>query len=111
MNQFVTPMTTPPITLLITRLITSRLERPPVVADVPRLCLSPDRHCSHDRTGRDLVSGDAVGCGMAKALDSLVHQVDDLLGAPTPLFVIVPIIVTTAELWPLRGSGCRSSSD
>ena len=63
MNQFVTPMTTPPITLLITRLITSRLERPPVVADVPRLCLSPDRRCSHDRTGRDLVSGDAVGCG------------------------------------------------
>ena len=38
---------------------------------------------------------------VAKALDSLVHQVDDLLGAPTPLFVIVPIIVTTAELWRL----------
>ena len=39
---------------------------------------------------------------VAKALDSLVHQVDDLLGAPTPLFVIVPIIVTTAELWRLK---------
>ena len=39
---------------------------------------------------------------VAKALDALVHQVDDLLGAPTPLFVIVPIIVTTAELWRLK---------
>ena len=34
-----------------------------VVAAVPRLCLSPDRRCSHDRTGRERVSGDAVGRG------------------------------------------------
>ena len=39
---------------------------------------------------------------VAKSLDAIVHQVDGLLGTPTPLFVIVPIIVTTAELWRLR---------
>jgi len=37
-----------------------------------------------------------------QALDALIHQVDDLLGTPTPIFVIVPIIVTTAELWRLN---------
>ena len=64
MNQVVTVLTTPltalPITLPITPASTSRLERPTVVADVPRLCLSPARRCSHDRPVRDLVSGDAV---------------------------------------------------
>jgi hypothetical protein len=39
---------------------------------------------------------------VAKALDAIVHQLDELLGSPTPLFVVVPIIVTTAELWRLR---------
>ena len=39
---------------------------------------------------------------VAKALDALEHQVDELLGNPTPLFVIAPIIVTTAELWRLK---------
>lgn len=42
---------------------------------------------------------------VAKASDAIVHQVDGLLGQPTPLFVIVPIIVTTAELWRLK-PGC-----
>jgi hypothetical protein len=39
---------------------------------------------------------------VAKTLDALQHQVDGLLGTPTPIFVIVPIIVTTAELWRLK---------
>ena len=34
-----------------------------------------------------------------KVLDSLLHQVDKLLGPISPIFVILPIIVTTAELW------------
>ena len=39
---------------------------------------------------------------VAKAIDALRHQADELLGCPTPIFVIVPIIVTTAELWRLK---------
>ena len=39
---------------------------------------------------------------VAKAIDYLKHQVDELLGKPTPIIVIVPIIVTTAELWRLN---------
>jgi hypothetical protein len=39
---------------------------------------------------------------VAKSLSANVHQVDELLGARTPLFVIVPIVVTTAELWRLK---------
>lgn len=39
---------------------------------------------------------------IAKSLDAVVHQVDNLLGSPPPLFVIVPIIVTTSELWRLK---------
>jgi hypothetical protein len=39
---------------------------------------------------------------IAKSLNAIVHQVDNLLGTPPPLFVIVPIIVTTSELWRLR---------
>jgi hypothetical protein len=39
---------------------------------------------------------------VAKAIDAIVHQLDELLGKPTPLLVVVPIIVTTAELWRLR---------
>ena len=61
-----TLLTTPPTTPLSTPLSSVskfRLDRPTVIADWPRLCLSPDRRCSHDRTGRDLVSGDAVGRG------------------------------------------------
>lgn len=39
---------------------------------------------------------------VAKAIDAIIHQVDGLLGSPTPLFVIVPMVVTTAELWRLK---------
>jgi hypothetical protein len=39
---------------------------------------------------------------VAKALDAMEHQVDRELGIPTPIFVVVPIIVTTAELWRLK---------
>lgn len=39
---------------------------------------------------------------VAKTFDAIMHQVDELLGTPTPLFVVVPIIVTTAELWRLK---------
>jgi hypothetical protein len=39
---------------------------------------------------------------IAKALDYLQHQTDGLLGSITPMIVIVPIIVTTAELWRLN---------
>jgi hypothetical protein len=39
---------------------------------------------------------------VAKVASSIEHQVDELLGKPTPIFVIVPIIVTTAALWRLR---------
>lgn|SRR3989338_624949 len=37
-----------------------------------------------------------------KVIDCIIHQADGLLGRPTPVFVLVPIIVTTAELWRLR---------
>lgn len=37
-----------------------------------------------------------------KILDSLIHQVDKLLGPISPIFVILPIIVTTAELWRIN---------
>jgi hypothetical protein len=37
-----------------------------------------------------------------KVLDSLLHQVDKLLGPISPIFVILPIIVTTAELWRIN---------
>lgn len=39
---------------------------------------------------------------VAKSLDALQHQIDELLGKPTPIFIIVPIIVTTSELWRLK---------
>lgn len=39
---------------------------------------------------------------VAKAMDDIEHQVGRLLGPRTPIFVIVPIIVTTAELWRLK---------
>jgi hypothetical protein len=34
--------------------------------------------------------------------DMLIHQTDDLLGTKPPVFVAVPIIVTTAEIWRLN---------
>lgn len=37
-----------------------------------------------------------------KTLDGIVHQVEELLGSPTPIFVLVPIVVTTAQLWRLN---------
>ena len=37
-----------------------------------------------------------------KFLDSLIHQVDKLLGPISPIFIILPIIVTTAELWRMN---------
>jgi hypothetical protein len=39
---------------------------------------------------------------ISKAVDAIVHQVDEMLGTPTPIFIIAPIIVTTAELWRIR---------
>ena len=38
----------------------------------------------------------------AKAVDSLQHQMYKLGRDPTPVFVIFPVIVTTAELWRLK---------
>ncbi len=38
---------------------------------------------------------------VAKAISSLVHQKGGGLGRRDPLFLIVPIVVTTAELWRL----------
>lgn len=35
-------------------------------------------------------------------VDSLVHQVDKLLGPISPIFILLPIIITTAELWRIR---------
>lgn len=37
-----------------------------------------------------------------QVVDAIVHQADRLLGTPTPVFLLVPIVVTTAELWRLR---------
>jgi hypothetical protein len=37
-----------------------------------------------------------------QAVEGLIHQVQELLGKPNPIFVLIPIIVTTAELWRLR---------
>jgi hypothetical protein len=37
-----------------------------------------------------------------KAVDSIVHQVDEMLGSPTPIFMLIPIIITTAELWRMK---------
>lgn len=36
------------------------------------------------------------------SLDSIVHQVDKLLGPISPIFILLPIIVTTAQLWRIR---------
>lgn len=33
---------------------------------------------------------------------SLVHQVDKLLGPISPIFILLPIVITTAELWRIR---------
>lgn len=35
-------------------------------------------------------------------VDSLVHQSDKLLGPISPIFILLPIIITTAELWRIR---------
>ena len=40
----------------------------------------------------------------SKAVDSIIHQVDELLGTPTPMFAIIPIIVTTAEIWRVKNN-------
>lgn len=37
-----------------------------------------------------------------KVLDAFIHQVDELLGTPSPIFILLPIIITTAELWRIR---------
>lgn len=37
-----------------------------------------------------------------EVMDALEHQVDKLLGNPSPIFVLAPIIVTTAELWRIN---------
>lgn len=37
-----------------------------------------------------------------RVVDAVVHQADQMLGHPTPVFLFVPIIVTTAELWCLK---------
>lgn len=39
---------------------------------------------------------------VAKAIDCIQLQVNGLLGERTPLFVTVPVIVTTAEMWCLK---------
>jgi hypothetical protein len=39
---------------------------------------------------------------VGKAVYAINHQIDESLGSPTPLFLIAPIIVTTAELWRLK---------
>jgi len=39
---------------------------------------------------------------IAKTVDALIHQIDKLLGDFIPIFVFLPIIVTTAELWRLK---------
>ena len=33
-----------------------------------------------------------------------MHQVDELLGTPSPIFILLPVIITTAELWRLKSS-------
>ena len=37
-----------------------------------------------------------------KVIDSMIHQADKLLGDTSPIFVFIPIIVTTAELWRIN---------
>ncbi len=41
---------------------------------------------------------------VSRAVDSIVHQVDELLGTPPPIFVLLPVIITTAELWRMNPS-------
>ena len=37
-----------------------------------------------------------------KVASALEHQIDHMLGDRSPVFVILPIVVTTAELWRIR---------
>ncbi len=78
---------------------------------------SLDRHASDYMLcgkGVELVNNDANPKSIEQAIqqlryalieeaaDSIIHQTDGLLGPINPIFVLVPIVVTTADLWRLK---------